>query len=107
LYDSAVRVWDENRKKSIELIKGGQIDQSLLQQGVSDFQRATSEYIKTAAPLHERFVEQRERLAKLHGQILQHLSGRLERLKSAHQISEKTSWVLYAVGTSLVILGKW
>jgi hypothetical protein len=99
-YRTASRVWDEERRRSIELIKSGQVDNTL-------FQRATSEYVKAAAPLHDQFNEHRQRLLPLYGRIEGHLESRLKRLRRAHRFWERASWFLYALGASLAIAGKW
>jgi hypothetical protein len=99
-YNTASRVWDEQRRRAIEMTKVGQ-------NGTELFQQATEEYIKSAAPFQERFISEHEQLLKLHGQALGYLRKKLNRLKRASRISENSSWGLYALGTSLAIVGKW
>jgi hypothetical protein len=99
-YAKPMAEWDQQRRQAIDLIKAGKTDSDL-------FQRATAEFIKAALPLHERFVEEREALLKLHGRVLGEIATRHNRLRVAHYIAERVSWLLYVFGTGIAILGKW
>jgi hypothetical protein len=99
-YATTTEEWDQQRRQAIDLIKAGKTDSDL-------FQRATSEFIKAAVPLHERFIEQREVLLKFQGRILHEISARYNRLSVAHYFAERFSWFLYVFGAGIIILGKW
>lgn len=104
-YSVALERWDAEKKKAVELVKRG--NASDLNAFFESFGRATQEYINTAAPLQEQSMQQSEKLVRVRAEILYHLTGRLNRLKTFNGRFEVISWILYALGTVLAILGKW
>lgn len=99
-YDNIVKTWDEQRRRSIDLIRQGNTDSAI-------FEEATTDFISAAFPLHERFSTMRQHLLILYGRALGHFEKRYQHLNNLHTISEWASWLFYVLGTSVAILGKW
>lgn len=99
-YNNARNKLEEKRKKSIELLRSGDLDNKL-------YREALKIFILEVVPLQIKSTEHREILRKLERTILSHITKEVNFLKTLNKFMEIFAWILYAFGVGVAIFGKW